>query len=172
MKSTGNRFAQSSLRLAFLLMGFSFSVMQTLMARELLVSYAGNELSIGLVLGSWLILEALGSGLLGRLARRARAGASSYAALQVALALLLPLSVYAAFTVRRIVAGEGVERIFPLHSPRVKDVNVTRRGKVRRSRLYYLRDRVGKATKVKELVGSRKGKGGKKASAEEAKVEA
>ena len=76
------------------------------------------------------------------------------------------------FTVRRIVAGEGVERIFPLHSPRVKDVNVTRRGKVRRSRLYYLRDRVGKATKVKELVGSRKGKGGKKASAEEAKVEA
>ncbi len=111
MKSTGNRFAQSSLRFAFLLMGFSFSVMQTLMARELLVSYAGNELSIGLVLGSWLILEALGSGLLGRLARRARAGASSYAALQVALALLLPLSVYAAFTVRRIVGiapGEGI----------------------------------------------------------------
>ncbi len=69
------------------------------------------------------------------------------------------------FTVRRIVAGEGVERIFPLHSPRVKDVNVTRRGKVRRSRLYYLRDRVGKATKVKELVGARKGKGGKTAQA-------
>ncbi len=69
------------------------------------------------------------------------------------------------FTVRRIVAGEGVERIFPLHSPRVKDVNVTRRGKVRRSRLYYLRDRVGKATKVKELVGARKGKGGKTSQA-------
>ena len=111
MKSIRNRFAKGSLRFAFLLMGFSFSVMQTLMARELLVSYAGNELSIGLVLGSWLILEALGSGLLGRLARRARAGASSYAALQVALALLLPLSVYAAFTVRRIVGiapGEGI----------------------------------------------------------------
>ncbi|MFQ5813564.1 MAG: hypothetical protein ACE5I2_10315 [Anaerolineae bacterium] len=67
MKSTGDRFAKSSLRFAFLLMGFSFSVMQTLMARELLVSDAGNELSIGLVLGSWLILEAVGSGLLGSL---------------------------------------------------------------------------------------------------------
>lgn len=111
MKSTGDRFAKNSLRFAFLLMGFSFSVMQTLMARELLVSFAGNELSIGLVLGSWLILEALGSGLLGRLAARARAGASSYAALQVTLSLLLPLSVYAAFTVRRIVGitpGEGM----------------------------------------------------------------
>jgi spermidine synthase len=111
MKSIGDRFAKSSLRFAFLLMGFSFSVMQTLMARELLVSFAGNELSIGLVLGSWLILEALGSGLLGRLATRARGGASSYAALQVALSLLLPLSVYTAFTVRRIVGiapGEGM----------------------------------------------------------------
>jgi spermidine synthase len=111
MKSTEARFAKSSLMFAFLLMGFSFTVMQTLMARELLVSFAGNELSIGLVLGSWLILEALGSGLLGRLATRARAGASSYAALQVALSLLLPLSVYAAFTVRRIVGitpGEGM----------------------------------------------------------------
>ncbi len=75
------------------------------------------------------------------------------------------------FTVRRIVAGEGVERIFPIHSPRVKDVEVTRRGKVRRSRLYYLRDRVGKATKVKELVGTRKSKQQKKES-EKAKVEA
>jgi large subunit ribosomal protein L19 len=54
------------------------------------------------------------------------------------------------FTVRRIVAGEGVERIFPFHSPRVVDVIVKRKGKVRRAKLYYLRDRVGKATKVKE----------------------
>ena len=111
MKSIRDRFAKGSLRFAFLLMGFSFSVMQTLMARELLVSYAGNELSIGLVLGSWLILEAVGSGLLGRLARKVRAGASSYATLQVALSLLLPLSVYAAFTVRYIVGitpGEGM----------------------------------------------------------------
>lgn len=57
--------------------------------------------------------------------------------------------------VRRIVQGEGVERIFPLHSPRVQDVVITRRGKVRQSRLYYLRDRVGKQTRVAELVGEK-----------------
>ena len=54
------------------------------------------------------------------------------------------------FTVRRIVAGEGVERVFPVHSPAVVDVVVQRAGDVRRAKLYYLRDRVGKATKVKE----------------------
>jgi large subunit ribosomal protein L19 len=54
------------------------------------------------------------------------------------------------FTVRRVVAGEGVERIFPEHSPRVVKVEVVRKGRVRRAKLYYLRDRVGKATKVKE----------------------
>ncbi len=54
------------------------------------------------------------------------------------------------FTVRRIVAGEGVERVFPFHSPFVEKVEVKRQGKVRRAKLYYLRDRVGKATKVKE----------------------
>ncbi len=59
------------------------------------------------------------------------------------------------FTVRRIVAGEGVERRFPVHSPSIVDVTVTRRGKVRRAKLYYLRDRVGKATKVKELIEAR-----------------
>jgi large subunit ribosomal protein L19 len=58
-------------------------------------------------------------------------------------------------TVRRIVQGEGVERIFPLHSPRVKDVEITRRGIVRRARLYFLRDRVGKKTRVKELLGDK-----------------
>lgn len=57
--------------------------------------------------------------------------------------------------VRRIVQGEGVERIFPLHSPRVKDVVITRRGEVRRAKLYYLRDRVGKSTRVKELLGEK-----------------
>lgn len=57
--------------------------------------------------------------------------------------------------VRRIVQGEGVERNFPLHSPRVKDVTVTRRGKVRQARLFYLRDRVGKQTRVAELVGEK-----------------
>lgn len=54
------------------------------------------------------------------------------------------------FTVRRIVAGEGVERIFPFSSPFVEAVEVTRRGKNRRGKLYYLRGRKGKATKVKE----------------------
>jgi large subunit ribosomal protein L19 len=54
------------------------------------------------------------------------------------------------FTVRRIVAGEGVERKFPLHSPRVSDVVVKRKGVVRRAKLNFLRDRVGKATRLKE----------------------
>jgi large subunit ribosomal protein L19 len=54
------------------------------------------------------------------------------------------------FTVRRIVQGEGVERVFPVHSPAVEGVIVKRPGRVRRAKLYYLRDRVGKATKVKE----------------------
>jgi large subunit ribosomal protein L19 len=58
-------------------------------------------------------------------------------------------------TVRRIVQGEGVERIFPLHSPRVKDVVITRRGEVRRAKLYFLRDRIGKKTRVKELLGEK-----------------
>ena len=56
------------------------------------------------------------------------------------------------FTVRKVSYGCGVERIFPVHSPSVKGVKVVRRGKVRRAKLYYLRDRVGKAAKVKELV--------------------
>jgi large subunit ribosomal protein L19 len=55
------------------------------------------------------------------------------------------------FTVRRISYGEGVERVFPIHSPRVDKVEVERRGSVRRAKLHYLRDRVGKsATSVKE----------------------
>jgi large subunit ribosomal protein L19 len=55
------------------------------------------------------------------------------------------------FTVRRIVANEGVERIFPVHSPRVADIQVQRSGKVRRAKLHYLRDRIGKATRLKEI---------------------
>ena len=54
------------------------------------------------------------------------------------------------FTVRRVSYGVGVERVFPIHSPNVKSVEVIRRGRVRRAKLYYLRDRVGKAAKVKE----------------------
>ena len=58
----------------------------------------------------------------------------------------------ASFTVRRIVAGEGVERVFPLHSPKIADIKVVRLGKTRRAKLYYLRGRTGKATKVKERI--------------------
>jgi large subunit ribosomal protein L19 len=54
------------------------------------------------------------------------------------------------FTVRRIVQGEGVERTFSLHSPKVAKVDVKRTGRVRRAKLYYLRDRVGKATRLRE----------------------
>lgn len=54
------------------------------------------------------------------------------------------------FTVRRLSYGVGIERVFPLHSPNVDKVEVVRSGKVRRAKLYYLRDRVGKAAKVKE----------------------
>ena len=57
------------------------------------------------------------------------------------------------FTVRRISYGVGVERVFPVNSPNVADVKVIRRGKVRRAKLYYLRNRVGKASKVKEKIG-------------------
>ena len=56
------------------------------------------------------------------------------------------------FTVRRVSYGVGIERVFPLHSPNVVDVKVVRLGKVRRAKLYYLRDRVGKAAKVKEAL--------------------
>ncbi len=53
-------------------------------------------------------------------------------------------------TVRRIVANEGVERIFPLHSPRIAKVEVVRRGDARRAKLYYLRDRIGKARRLRD----------------------
>jgi large subunit ribosomal protein L19 len=54
------------------------------------------------------------------------------------------------FTVRKLSFGVGVERIFPIHAPIIQKVEVTRRGRVRRAKLYYLRDRVGKATRIKE----------------------
>ena len=56
------------------------------------------------------------------------------------------------FTVRRVAHGVGIERVFPVHSPIVEKVEVVRNGKVRRAKLYYLRDRVGKAAKVKSKV--------------------
>jgi len=57
------------------------------------------------------------------------------------------------FTVRRIVAGEGVERKFPLHSPKIAKIEVKRSGIVRRAKLYFLRDRVGKAVRLRERRG-------------------
>ena len=59
-------------------------------------------------------------------------------------------SIRESFTVRRISYGVGIERTFPLHSPRIDRVEVVRHGKVRRAKLYYLRDRVGKSARVKE----------------------
>ena len=56
------------------------------------------------------------------------------------------------FTVRRVSYGVGVERVFPLHSPNVKGIKIVRKGRVRRAKLYFLRDRVGKAAKVKEQI--------------------
>jgi len=55
-------------------------------------------------------------------------------------------------TVRKMSYGVGVERVFPVHSPRVQRIEVVRRGRVRRAKLYYIRDRVGKAAKVPELI--------------------
>ncbi len=62
----------------------------------------------------------------------------------------------ATYTVRRLVQGQGVERVFPVHSPFVKKVEVKRAGKVRRSRLYYLRERTGKGTRLREIVDARR----------------
>src|SRR6187551_1114033 len=59
------------------------------------------------------------------------------------------------FVVRRIVAGEGVERKFPLHSPKIAKIEVKRSGVVRRAKLYYLRDRVGKAVRLRERRGDK-----------------
>ena len=56
------------------------------------------------------------------------------------------------FTVRKMSYGVGVERIFPMHSPRIDKIELVRHGRIRRAKLYYIRDRVGKAAKVRELI--------------------
>lgn len=60
--------------------------------------------------------------------------------------------IHETFTVRRVLHGVGIERVFPLHSPTVDKVEVIRYGRVRRAKLYYLRDRIGKAAKVKQII--------------------
>lgn len=68
------------------------------------------------------------------------------------------------FTVRKLSYGEGVERVFPLHSPNVTEIQVVRRGKVRRAKLYYLRGRTGKSARIAEKLGT-KSDGAAKAAA-------
>ncbi|MCW8132783.1 MAG: 50S ribosomal protein L19 [Planctomycetota bacterium] len=63
------------------------------------------------------------------------------------------LGANAAFTVRRLVGNEGVERVFPVHSPSIDKIEVKKSGKIRRAKLYFLRDRVGKATRLAEKRG-------------------
>ena len=63
------------------------------------------------------------------------------------------------FTVRKISYGEGVERVFPLYSPNIDSIKLVRRGKVRRAKLYYLRDRRGKSARIVERVDNTQGKG-------------
>ena len=66
------------------------------------------------------------------------------------------------FTVRRIVAGEGVERVFPVHSPKISELRVKSKARVRRAKLYYLRDRSGKSARLRErIVATGKTKSGK-----------
>ena len=66
-----------------------------------------------------------------------------------------------AFTVRKISYGEGVERVFPLYSPNIDSIKVVRKGKVRRAKLYYLRDRRGKSARIAERVEAKPAKNGK-----------
>jgi large subunit ribosomal protein L19 len=66
------------------------------------------------------------------------------------------------FTVRKISYGEGVERVFPLYSPMIDSIKLVRRGKVRRAKLYYLRDRRGKSARIVERVDNSAGKGASK----------
>jgi spermidine synthase len=105
------RMPNLSHRLGFLLMGFSFTVTQSLLIRELLVAFSGNELSIGLILGNWLLLEAIGSGVMGRLSQRWGTNAASFATLQVLFAFCLPVCLWAVYNSRQLVGavpGEGV----------------------------------------------------------------
>jgi large subunit ribosomal protein L19 len=76
------------------------------------------------------------------------------------------------FTVRKISYGVGVERVFPLHSPRIAKVEVMRPGKVRRAKLYYIREKIGKGAKIKELIIKKSAKHAVVAEAPQAETQA
>ena len=76
------------------------------------------------------------------------------------------------FTVRKISYGEGVERVFPIYSPNIDSIKVIRRGKVRRAKLYYLRDRRGKSARIAEKMESPAAKAARESAKKEAKVAA
>lgn len=104
---------------AIVVMGLSGMVAQVLLLRELLVSFSGNELSIGLVLANWLILEAVGSFFLGKTIERARRRVEAFVALQLLSSLYLPLAVYLIRIIKQILGlspGEGVGLVGILYS--------------------------------------------------------
>ncbi len=102
---------KKGLILAFLLMGFTGTLAQVILIRELLVTFYGNELYIGIILANWLILEAAGSFLLGRILKRLGRSVEAYVALQYVIAVFLPLAVYGARVMKSLLgvpAGEMV----------------------------------------------------------------
>ncbi|MFC1994869.1 spermine synthase [Chloroflexota bacterium] len=107
---------KKSLILALLLMGFTGTIAQVVLIRELLVTFYGNELSIGIILANWLILEAVGSFFLGRIGNKTGRNVETYVALQFAIAIFLPIAVYGGTIVKGTIGippGEMVG-LFPI----------------------------------------------------------
>jgi len=108
-----------SLIFALILMGFTSIMVQTLLVRELLIVFYGNELTIGIILACWIILEAIGSGFLGRLSERIKKPVFIYSLLQICISLYLPISIILVRTIKNILGitiGEGVGLFFILFS--------------------------------------------------------